>query len=71
MIPMNTIDPGINKLEMSNLKCSELWDVSMKDPALPITLLRCTMTLELQEVRKTWGTLLNRFYDYSQLQMNL
>ena len=24
IIPRNTIDPGINKLEMRNLKCSEL-----------------------------------------------
>ena len=30
MIPRNTIDQGINKLEVRNLKCSELGDISMK-----------------------------------------
>ena len=30
MIPRDTIVPGINTLAMSNLKCSELGDITMK-----------------------------------------
>jgi len=30
-IPRNSIDPGINKLEMNNLKSSELGGISMND----------------------------------------